>query len=54
MVLQPKSKQQLLLIIEDKEKEQRYLNRVLDVAGTHGIKVFTITPADVQNSCKGL
>lgn len=43
----------ILLIIENPEKEQRYLDRILKIAPVHNIEVFTITPDDVKNSCKG-
>lgn len=39
----------IVLIIENLEKDSRYLDRVNKVAKQHNIKVWTMTPDDLEN-----
>lgn len=42
-----KHKPACLLIIEDKEKDVKFYERLKSVSKKHGIKVYTITPDDL-------
>ena len=40
----------IVLILEDSNKDLKYLNRLINVANKYCIRVWTITPLDIENS----
>ena len=38
----------IVLIIENEEKDQRYINRVKAIARNHGITIWTMSPDEMK------